>query len=205
MRRFYLGAVGLLLAAAAAGSGMGSAPAHGEEVSLWAGRTLHVTSGRCVGLERTAVCQEAEQKAQKHLSDELARLAEELCGRRLLRRQWAVEQAWLLQQPGVEAKTALTVSDKDYGLVAVRNLELRLPQAVLAEWSGRLVQHRLDRLWLLLAAAGTTASAWLLGGGVLVGLDRLTGGYHRRLLMLVTLTILGVGTAVGWAGVLWAV
>lgn len=205
MSRFCLDVVSLLLAATLVGEGWGSALVRGEEQHSWAGRTLLATSGRCVGLDLPQVRQEAELKARRQLAEELAGLARELSGRRLSPRELVQEQAWLLQQPGVDAQTAVSVDEKDYGPVAVQSIELRLPQAVLAAWSERLVQHRTNRIRVWLGAVGATLAAWLAGWGGLVGLDRLTEGYHRRLLVLVVLAVLGVGTTLGWIGVCGAV
>lgn len=185
-------------------SGGGMSALRGEDQPQEAaGRTLYVTSGRCVGLDLTSLSQEAEHKAQQQLSEQLARLAEELHGRRLSPRELTREQAWLLQQPGVVHRAAQTKSEKSYGLVVERTLEWHLPQQVLAAWSGRLEQQRREQQWLRIAAVGVTLVAWLMGWGGVVVLDRLTAGYHRGVLGGTAWLVLGLGTAIGWAWVFW--
>jgi hypothetical protein len=202
MTRFWFHTAGLLLAVVVCEHQ--SSAAGGEDHS-GAGRTLQVTSGRCADLEQTMARQKAEHLAQRQLSDELAKLAEELTGRKLSRGQLAEEQAWLLQQPGVNYQQEMTVHHKPYGPVAQQTITLYVPQVVLAEWSERLVRHRKDRWKVMIGAAGTTVAAWLLGWGGLVQFDRITGGYRRQTLLVVVGVLLIGGTLLGWMAVLWAV
>lgn len=201
MRRVCWKIAGWLLAGVAAGWGLGSAALRGDERTREAGRTLQVTSGRQVGLERTALSHEAEQKAQEQLAEQLILLAEQLTGRRLSRRQLAQEQAWLLQHPGVDYRATDVVEEKSYGLVAERKMVLHIPQTVLASWSERLVRQHQRRHQMLITAGAATVMGWLIGWAVLVVLDRLSGGYHRRMLGLGALVLLTASTAVGWAWV----
>lgn len=208
MKRLWSGIVGLLLAAGLASRSVLAQPG-GEEAASWAGRTLRVASGRCPGLDRTAACQAAEQKAQGNLVDALASLAAELSGSEPPHWRLAQEQAWLLAQPGVECKKAMAVEEKEYGPVAVQTIEVRLPQAVLAEWGERLVQQREHRNRVMLGTGGAVGAVLLGGWALLVVLDRATGGYRRRALVflvsaLVILALIGVGTVAGRAWLLEA-
>uniref|UniRef100_A0A7C4QSS8 Uncharacterized protein n=1 Tax=Schlesneria paludicola TaxID=360056 RepID=A0A7C4QSS8_9PLAN len=203
MTRCWFHTVGLLMTVMACVH-QGSAAAGGENHS-GAGRTLLVTSGRCMDLEQTMARQKAELVAQRRLSDELASLAEELTGTKLSSRQLAEEQAWLLRQPGVNYEKEQTVNQKTYGPVAQQTITLHVPQSVLAEWSERLVRHRKERLKVLITVAGANVAAWLIGWLGLVQFDRITGGYRRQTLLGAALVLLGGGTLLGWMGVLWAV
>lgn len=62
---------------------LGASPvlADGAAPKQCAVRILQARSGRCVGLDRPAVCQKAEDMARQQLLTELGRLAEELTGR----------------------------------------------------------------------------------------------------------------------------
>lgn len=204
MRHEGLGIANWLLIGVMLGGGMGWQTLRGEDrQEATVGRTFHVTSGRCVGLELTSLRQEAEQKAQHELSEQLVRLAEELSGRRLARRELARELGWLLLQPGVVQRVMDNREEKPLGLIVERTIELHLPQQVLAAWSVRLEQQQQDRQRGVVAGVGITLVGWLTGWGGLVVLDRLTGGYHRGVLGWTTLLVLGLGTAIGWAWVFW--
>lgn len=204
MRHVRSGVVNWLLVGVISGWGVGLQLLRGDErQEVETGRKLSVTSGRCVGLEQTSLNQEAERKVQEQLSEQLAHIAEGLCGRRLSPRQLAQEQVWLLQQPGVVPRVTQKEEEKTYGLIVERTIELYLTPQVLAAWSERLNQQRQGRQRLWIATFGTTPLVWLMGWVGVVMLDRLTGGYHRRVLAWTALLLLGLGTAIGWAWVFW--
>ncbi len=196
-KRALLPVVALLLPAASLPTAAGSGRSEPLPV-----RILRADSGRCVGLDRHAVCREAEQRARQQLLVELRQLAHELSGRRLSRQQLAREKAWLASQPGVERESELTVDDKPYGPVAEQTTRLVLPQSALVEWVARLAaQRRRQTVRVLWAAAGTLAS--LLGGLIAMAkLDRCTGSYYRRALVPAVLMVFLAATMLWWAWLL---
>ncbi len=189
----------LLMAATALGTDhSSSASGRSAAAQQSAVRILWATSGRCVGLERQAASQEAEEKARQQLLEKVGRLAEERTGRKLSPQRLFEEQAWLLSQPGVDRKGELTVDEKPYGLVAEQTICVTLPEAVLARWAERLAWQRRGYTRRIVYSVAGTLIGWLVGLVLLVRLDRATGGYYRRVLVPVVLVVLLVATVLGW-------
>jgi len=168
-------------------------------------RTLWATSGRCVGLERRAACQEAEQKARQQLLGEIGKLAETLIAGQLPPQRLVEEQAWLLSQSGVERKDELTVDEKPYGPVAEYSIRITLPEAVVTEWAARLARQRRGHILRMLSGAGGTLLGWFAGFVLLVRLDRATGGYYRGVLVPVAVVVLLAASVIGWVWLIAAV
>ena len=162
------------------------------------GRTLWATSGRCVGLDRQAACREAQAKARQQLLVRLNALAAQLGGRPLRAEQLLREQLWLVRQSGVEAQSDLTVEDRPYGPVAEKRIALKIPPAVVAEWSRRLAEQDRRRTGRLLCGAGGTLIGWLAAMALVVWLDRATGGYYRWLVMPAGLALTVAASLLGW-------
>jgi len=165
-------------------------------------RNLRVSSGRCVGLERQAVCQEAEEKARQQLLEQLGWLAAELTGRELSRRSLLQEKAWLLAQSGVVQHSELKTDEKPYGPVAEKTVSLTIPEAVVLRWSRRLADQQRRRIAAVFCGAGATVLVWLLGMVLAVRLDRATGGYYRRVIVATGVLLLLVVSLLGWGWLL---
>lgn len=149
-------------------------------------------------LDRQAACQEAEQNALTKLYKELDEWAQQLTGRSLSPRQLVVEHAWLLGHPDVQQTQQMSVEEKPYGLVARQEITLVVPTAVLAQWAERLQDQKSQRMVWVAGTVAATVLAWLLGLVLTMNLDRATGAYYRRSLLLVMVLILGILTGVGW-------
>lgn len=160
------------------------------------GRTLEVTSGRCVGLDQREAHQEAEAKARENLLEELGKLAEELS--QPARLQLVAEHAWLLAQPGVEQEAEERVEEKGYAYVAEKSVRMTIPDNVLADWGARLAEQSRRRTMLLASGVGATLAGWLGALALLIRLDRLTGGYRRALLVPVIVATTLAATGLGW-------
>lgn len=163
-----------------------------------AGRIVQVTSGRCVGLNEQTVSQDAREKAWQNLYSELAGLAEECSGFRPGRRHLVAEHAWLLSQRGVEQQVDENAEVKAYGPIAECSIRITLPEPVLAQWAARLKNQQRQGIKAFLYGVAGTLVGWLAALGVLVVLDRLTGGYRRGMLVILISVVVVVMTALGW-------
>ncbi len=189
LQSVLVGLLVLLVQAAAFGqAGTGSADHH----------SLFASSGRCVGLEPLEARHLAQAKARAELFQQLAQLARERFAVELDSKRLPEQWAWLLEQPGVQSQVKSQLEEKPYGFVARVVIEVSLPERVLVRWGEHLRQdrRRVHLRWLLRGLG--TVGVWLLGLGLLVPLDRATGGYHRGVLVAGTLTLLGLLTAGGW-------
>jgi len=205
MNCFWSSVAMLLMTASALAGGSSPASTGRTANEQSAGRTLRATSSRCVGLERQAVCQEAEQKARQQLLGEIGKLAETLTAGQLPPQRLVKEQAWLLSQSGVERKDELTVDEKPYGPVAEYSIRITLPEAVVTEWAARLARQRRGHILRMLSGAGGTLLGWFAGFVLLVRLDRATGGYYRRVLVPVAVVVLLAASVIGWVWLIAAV
>lgn len=160
--------------------------------------TLFASSGRCVGLTAQEARAQARSKARQELFRQLVQLAHERYAFELDARQIAEHWAWLLEQPGVESKVKSHLKEKPYGFVAQEVIEVSLPERVLVRWGERLHKGQRQLLARRLLGALGTLGLWLLGLGLLIPLDRITGGYYRGALVVGMLTLLGLLTAGGW-------
>ena len=191
--------VAVAAAQPAAGAGEQAPPGPPEQADGPPSRTLRVRGDAGVHpVDRQAACLEAEQNALQSLYEQLNSLAVELGSPRLSRRQLTVEHAWLLAQPGVVQTQKMDVQEKPHGPVAWQEITLRLPLTVLVRWSQRLQDLRAERTaWWIGGGVGTLL-VWLVGF-LLTGLvDRATGAYYRRALVLLMLLVLSVLTGLGW-------
>nr|BAL53276.1 hypothetical protein HGMM_F06C06C21 [uncultured Planctomycetota bacterium] len=180
-----------------------SRPIEAKKSSQTDGRQLVITTGRCVGLTQADAESEAERTATENRIKVLRQMARELAGAELSSSAVVTEWAWLTSQPGVTQKVTKASNVKDYGWTAEQEITVTIPYSVLSEWSARLKAYR---AWYwqkrLLAVAGTIASA-VLAVVAMVGLDRMTRGYYRGLVVTVVLLILACVVSAIWISALW--
>lgn len=180
-----------------------SRPIQGKKSSQTDGRQLVITTGRCVGLTQADAESEAERVATENRIKVLRQMARELAGAELSSSAVMTEWAWLTSQPGVTQEATKTSDVKDYGWIAEQEITVTIPYSVLSEWSARLKAYR---AWYwqkrLLALAGTIASA-VLAVVAMVGLDRMTRGYYRGLIVTMVMLLLACVASAIWITALW--
>ena len=137
---------------------------------------------------------DAEKKAYQQLEKELGALAKEISGRELTSSEVLQEKVWLLKQPGVKLIETTADPEEKYFWESVHRsryykakhgLTLEMPEEVVARWATRLTREPLRKVLGFLCLMGAIAFGWLLGLGLMVKLDRLSGGYYRGLIVSV--------------------
>jgi len=137
---------------------------------------------------------DAEKKAYQQLEKELGALAKEISGRELTPSEVLQEKVWLLKQPGVKLIETTADPEEKYFWESVHRsryykakhgLTLEMPEEVVARWATRLTREPLRKVLGFLCLMGAIAFGWLLGLGLMVKLDRLSGGYYRGLIVSV--------------------
>ena len=137
---------------------------------------------------------DAEKKAYQQLEKELGALAKEISGRDLTSSEVLQEKVWLLKQPGVKLIETTADPEEKYFWESVHRsryykakhgLTLEMPEEVVARWATRLTREPLRKVLGFLCLMGAIAFGWLLGLGLMVKLDRLSGGYYRGLIVSV--------------------
>jgi hypothetical protein len=145
---------------------------------------------------RSEAARDAEKRAYQQLEKELGALAKEISGRELTPPEVLQEKVWLLKQPGVkliettgdpEEKYLWDSIERSLYYKGKHGFTLEIPEEVLARWATRLAREPFREVLGFLCLLGAIAFGWLLGLGLMVKLDRLSGGYYRGLIVSVHL------------------
>ena len=174
-----------------------------DEFSQGEGRRLVIVTGRCPGLTQADAEREAERVATEKHKEMVRQMAQELAGVDLSPSAVVTEWAWLISQPGVTQRVKKTSDVRDYGWIAEQEVTVTIPYSVLSEWSARLKAYR-ARYWQkrLLALMATIAST-VLAVVAMVGLDRMTRGYYRGLIVTMVILVLACVASAIWISALW--
>jgi hypothetical protein len=142
--------------------------------------------------------QQARMDALNQLGKQLRNEMERLMGRSMSWLDIYGEKAWLLGQKGVFYQEEEPMSKVYIGSAAEDPLyyqaaitvRLEVPEALLPHWAQRLRHQLWRRLAGYFFLAGAILAGWLVGLGLMVRLDRFSGGYYRGL--IVSLSLIGM-------------
>lgn len=180
-----------------------SRSAQEEESSQVEGRRLVIVTGRCPGVTQADAESEAERVATEKRIELVRQMARELAGADLSSSAVVTEWAWLTSQPGVTQKVKKTSDVRDYGWIAEQEITVTIPYSVLSEWSVRLKAYRAWYWQKRVAASVATIASAVLAVVAMVGLDRMTRGYYRGLVVTVVLLVLACVVSAIWISALW--
>jgi len=120
------------------------------------------------------------------------------------------EKVWLLRQPGVKEIYTRTPPKEEYNWKQVERslyyksthtITLEIPEETIARWARKLIREPWRNLLNLLSLVGAIGVGWILGLGLMVRLDRLSGGYYRGFIVsvyLIGIVIISAVTVVWW-------
>jgi len=183
----------LLLLAVGQESQMPLLPSGGREVD-----TIRVSSQPRVSESEAA--NEATEQMYAEIVDYLAtRTAIDMSQAHL--RQYLPR---FLADPRVGWEARTETSERAYGVVYRRHLAIRLPDQVVRNWIDEVAAERKARTRCLVVAAVLTTLAWIMGGCLVVKVDRWTRGYRQSAIIVTAATILLVASAMLWGMLLLA-
>jgi hypothetical protein len=163
-----------------------------------------------VGVNSFQAEQATERDAVEKLQFKLQELAKELSGRELTPYELLQEKVWLLRQPGVKEIYTRTPPKEEYNWKQVERslyyksthtITLEIPEETIARWARKLIREPWRNLLNLLSLVGAIGVGWILGLGLMVRLDRLSGGYYRGFIVsvyLIGIVIISAVTVVWW-------
>jgi hypothetical protein len=151
-------------------------------------RTFDGSSQPCLDVE------EASRQADEQIRGWVLRLAATHLGPAVSETTIGRALPQLLNDRSVRRKDSIETIEKPYGVMYRRHVRIEIPEPALADWLADVQAMGRAERWRTTTIAAVLALCWASGPVLLVGLDRVTRGYCRPLIVSAVGLLLAAAT-----------